>query len=56
MSSEDEGLRGRETIEKLMDKCDIAGFGEWYMCGATATNGWWRQSQYDAAVAFVLAP
>jgi hypothetical protein len=25
---------------------------------ATATNGWWRQSQYDAsaAVAFVLAP
>ena len=47
-----------QTIQDLMGKCDIAGFGEWVYVWASATNGWWRQSQYDAsaAVAFVLAP
>jgi hypothetical protein len=47
-----------ETIVNLMGKCDIAGFGEWVYVAASATNGWGRQSQYDAssAVAFVLAP
>lgn len=47
-----------ETINKLMGKCDIAGFGEWVYVAASATNGWGRQSQYDAssAVGFVLAP
>ncbi len=46
------------TVTDLMGKCDIAGFGEWVYVAATATNGWGRQSQYDAsaAVAFVLAP
>jgi hypothetical protein len=46
------------SIADLMGSCDIAGFGEWVYVYATATNGWWRQSQYDAsaAVAFVLAP
>jgi hypothetical protein len=46
------------TVADLMGKCDIAGFGEWVYVAATATNGWGRQSQYDAsaAVAFVLAP
>lgn len=45
-------------INGLMGKCDIAGFGEWVYVAASATNGWGRQSQYDAssAVAFVLAP
>lgn len=40
-----------------MGKCDVASFGEWLYV-ATATNGWWRQSQYDAsaAIAFVLVP
>ena len=47
-----------ETIANLMGNCDIAGFGEWVYVAASATNGWGRQSQYDAssAVAFVLAP
>ena len=47
-----------ETIPSCMGKCDIAGFGEWVYVSASAINGWWRQSQYDAssAVAFVLAP
>ncbi len=46
------------SIADLMGSCDIAGFGEWVYVAATATNGWSRQSQYDAsaAVAFVLAP
>jgi len=46
------------SIVDLMGKCDIAGFGEWVYVAASATNGWWRQSQYDAsaAIAFVLAP
>jgi hypothetical protein len=46
------------TIADLMGKCDVAGFGEWVYVAASATNGWGRQSQYDAsaAVAFVLAP
>jgi hypothetical protein len=46
------------TIQDLMGKCDVAGFAEYVYVAATATNGWSRQSQYDAsaAVAFVLAP
>jgi len=46
------------TIAALMGQCNIAGFGEWVYVWASATNGWSRQSQYDAsaAVAFVLAP
>jgi hypothetical protein len=46
------------AVQDLMGSCDTAGFGEWLYVAATATNGWWRQSQYDAqaAVAFVLAP
>jgi hypothetical protein len=47
-----------DSIVDLMGKCDVAGFGEWIYVFASATNGWGRQSQYDAsaAVAFVLAP
>lgn len=47
-----------DSITNLMGTCDVAGFGEWVYVAATATNGWGRQSQYDAeaAVAFVLAP
>jgi len=47
-----------QTIQNLMGACDVAGFGEWVYVAAAATNGWGRQSQYDAsaAVAFVLAP
>jgi hypothetical protein len=47
-----------QTIQNLMGGCTIAGFGEWVYVAASATNGWGRQSQYDAsaAVAFVLAP
>jgi len=47
-----------DSIQDLMGKCDVAGFGEWIYVFASATNGWGRQSQYDAsaAVAFVLAP
>jgi hypothetical protein len=46
------------TIQDLMGKCDVAGFAEYLYVAATATNGWSRQSQFDAsaAVAFVLAP
>jgi len=46
------------TIQDLMGKCDVAGFAEYVYVAATATNGWGRQSQYDAsaAVGFVLAP
>ncbi len=42
----------------LLGSCTIAGFGEYLYVAATATNGWSRQSQYDAqaAIAFVLAP
>ena len=42
----------------LLGSCSIAGFGEYLYVAATATNGWSRQSQYDAsaAIAFVLAP
>jgi hypothetical protein len=47
-----------QTIQNLMGACTVAGFGEWVYVAASATNGWGRQSQYDAsaAVAFVLAP
>jgi hypothetical protein len=45
-------------VEDLMGECDIAGFAELVYVAATTTNGWGRQSQYDAsaAIAFVLAP
>jgi len=38
--------------------CTIAGFAEELYVAATMTNGWGRQSQYDAQalIAFVLAP
>lgn len=47
-----------ETVMDLMGACDIAGFAAWVYVWAMATNGWGRQSQYDAsaAVAFVMAP
>jgi hypothetical protein len=47
-----------DTVANLMGKCDVAGFAAWVYVWAMATNGWGRQSQYDAsaAVAFVLAP
>lgn len=47
-----------ETVANLMGSCSVAGFAEWVRVWAMATNGWGRQSQYDAsaAVAFVLAP
>jgi hypothetical protein len=46
------------SVQDLMGKCDVAGFGEWVYVWASAINGWSRQSQYDAsaAIAFVLAP
>ena len=34
---------------------DVAGFGEWLYVAATATNGWGRQSQFDASVKVVAA-
>jgi hypothetical protein len=42
----------------LLGTCNIAAFGEYLYVAATATNGWSRQTQYDAsaAIAFVLAP
>lgn len=42
----------------LLGTCTIAAFAEYLYVAASATNGWSRQSQYDAsaAVAFVLAP
>jgi hypothetical protein len=42
----------------LLGSCTIAAFGEYLYVAASATNGWSRQSQYDAsaAIAFVLAP
>lgn len=45
------------SIVDLMGKCDVAGFAEYVYVAASATNGWGRQSQYDAsaAIAFVLA-
>jgi hypothetical protein len=47
-----------DTVANLMGSCDIAGFAEYVYVAASATNGWGRQSQFDAsaAVAFVLAP
>ena len=30
-----------QTIQNLMGKCDVAGFGEWVYVAASATNGWW---------------
>ena len=42
----------------LLGKCTIAAFGEYLYVYASANNGWWRQSQYDAsaAIAYALAP
>jgi hypothetical protein len=46
------------TIPALMGGCTTAGFAETVSAWAMATNGWWRQSQYDshAIQAFALAP
>ncbi len=48
----------KSPASTLLGSCNIAAFGEYLYVAATATNGWSRQSQYDAsaAVAFVLAP
>jgi hypothetical protein len=45
------------TVAALLGPCDVAGFAEYLYVAATITNGWGRQSQYDAsaALAFVLA-
>ena len=46
------------TASALLGSCNIAAFGEYLYVAATATNGWSRQTQYDAsaAIAYVLAP
>jgi hypothetical protein len=45
-------------VNSLLGTCTIAGFAEELYVYATMTNGWNRQSQYDASalIAFVLAP
>ena len=47
-----------ETVNNLLDACNIAGFVEHLYVAHRATDGWSRQSQYDAHAtrAFVLAP
>jgi hypothetical protein len=47
-----------DTVAGLLGGCTIAGFAASVYVAASATNGWGRQSQYDApaSVAFVLAP
>jgi hypothetical protein len=47
-----------ETVGNLIDECDIAGFVEHVDVEHRATDGWSRQSQYDAHAtrAFVLKP
>ena len=46
------------TVGSLLDACPLAGFTEQLYVAHMATDGWSRQSQYDAiaARAFVLAP
>lgn len=46
------------TVGSLLDTCTTAGFAEHLHVWHMATDGWGRQSQYDAADirAFVLAP
>ncbi|MEO6802632.1 MAG: hypothetical protein ABI197_05220 [Granulicella sp.] len=46
------------ALPTLLGSCTIAGFAEYVYVAASATNGWGRQSEYDAsaAIAFVLAP
>jgi len=46
------------TVGSLLDSCILAGFTEQLAVEHLATDGWSRQSQYDAraARAFVLAP
>lgn len=48
----------QETVKNLLGGCTVAGFAEHVYVWATANNGWWRQSQYDAEalIAFVLSP
>jgi hypothetical protein len=47
-----------ETVDHLLDSCKTAGFVEHLYVAHRATDGWSRQSQYDAHAtrAFVLAP
>ena len=47
-----------ETVANLLDSCTTAGFAEHVYVWHLATDGWSRQSQYDASDirAFVLAP
>ena len=46
------------TVGSLLDACTLAGFTEQLYVAHLATDGWSRQSQYDASMAraFVLAP
>lgn len=46
------------TVGSLLDACTLAGFTEQLYVAHMATDGWSRQSQYDASLprAFVLAP
>src|SRR5262249_29619745 len=37
------------TVASLLGTCTIAGFAASVYCGATAINGWWRLSEYDAS-------
>jgi hypothetical protein len=47
-----------DTVGAMLGTCTIAGFAASVYVAASATNGWGRQSEFDAsaAVAFVLAP
>jgi hypothetical protein len=47
-----------DLVGNLLGACTVAGFAEYLTVATTITNGWGRQSQYDAsaAIAFVLTP
>ncbi len=46
------------SVHGLLDTCSVAAFAVYLYVAATATNGVWRQTQYDAShmISFCLAP
>jgi hypothetical protein len=47
-----------DTVANFLSSCTVAGLSEYLYVAANITNGWGRQSQYDAsgAIALALAP